>query len=70
MGRELREFEERSGAKIAHIVFLDGKEQWSHRESDLRRFIDLFHQGVIDYLFIGKEVETDWQPLLSLLLRR
>ena len=32
------------------------------------RFIDLFHQGIIDYLFIGREVETDWQAALSRLV--
>ena len=42
-------------------VFVDGKVQWGHRQSDLRRFIDLFHQGIIDHLIIGKEVETDWE---------
>lgn len=68
VGRELREFEKRTGTKVAHIVFVDGKEQWSHRQSDLRRFIDLFHQGIIDYLLIGKEVETEWEPLLHSLL--
>lgn len=68
VGRELREFEERAGTKISHIVFIDGKEQWSHRQSDLKRFIDLFHQGIIDYLFVGEEVETDWGKLLESLL--
>jgi hypothetical protein len=68
VGRELREFEERTRSSVAHVVFLDGREQWGHRQSDLRRFIDLFHQGVIDHLLIGKEVETDWEPLLSSLL--
>jgi hypothetical protein len=68
VGRELREFEERSGAKIAHIVFVDGKEQWSHRQSDMKRFIDLFHQGLIDHFFVGREVETEWQKTLASLL--
>ncbi len=68
VGRELREFEERTGTRVAHIVFLDGKDQWSKRKSDLVRFIDLFHQGVIDYLFVGDEVETEWQPLLRALV--
>jgi hypothetical protein len=68
VGRELREFEERTGAKITHLVFVDGKEQWSHRQSDMRRFIDLFHQGLIDDLFVGREVETDWRETLSKLL--
>jgi hypothetical protein len=69
VGRELREFEERSGARITHVVFVDGKEQWSHRVSDLGRFIDLFHQGIIDHLCIGREVEREWEALLKLLLR-
>jgi hypothetical protein len=68
VGRELREFEETSKTRVAHVVFLDGQEQWGHRESDLRRFIDLFHQGVIDHLVIGKEVEKDWAALLDGLL--
>ncbi len=65
VGRELREFEERSGAEpVSHVVFLDGKTQWSHRQSDLRRFIDLFHQGLVDHLIVGREVETEWEELL------
>ena len=68
VGRELREFEERTGISVAHVAFVDGQVQWSHRQSDLRRFIDLFHQGIIDHLFIGKEVETDWESLLESLL--
>ena len=68
VGRELREFEERSGARIAHVVFVDGKDQWASRASDLRRFVDLFHQGLIDHLFVGREVETDWGPTLYSLL--
>ncbi len=69
VGRELREYEDRTGQeKIIHVVFLDGKDQWGSRKADLKRFIDLFHQGIIDYLFIGKEVETDWQATLSTLV--
>jgi hypothetical protein len=34
-----------------HIAFVDGKEQWYHRVSDLRRFIELFHQEIIDHLW-------------------
>lgn len=66
VGRELREFEERSGAdRVPHVVFLDGKVQWSHRRADLKRFIDLFHQGFVDHLIVGREVEIEWQELLS-----
>jgi hypothetical protein len=65
VGRELREFEERiSAPHVLHIAFVDGKEQWSHRVSDLRRFIDLFHQGIIDHLMVGRDVETEWKKLL------
>lgn len=60
VGLELRDFEERSGApRVQHIVFLDGKDQWASRKSDLKRFIDLFHQGLIDHLLIGRDVETE-----------
>jgi hypothetical protein len=66
VGLELRDFEERSGAPhVQHVVFLDGKDQWSSRKSDLKRFIDLFHQGLVDHLFVGREVETEWKKLLN-----
>jgi hypothetical protein len=57
-------FEAKSGIPIDHIVFVDGKEQWNSRKSDLLRFIDLHQQGLIDHLIIGREVETDW-PILA-----
>jgi len=68
VGRELREFEERTGISVTHAVFVDGKEQWSVRKSDLARFIDLSHQGIIDYLFVGREVEVEWEKTLLTLL--
>ena len=64
VGRELREYEEKSGTTVTHVVFLDGKEQWSHRKSDLRRFVDLTYQGLVDHLIIGKQVENDWEDIL------
>lgn len=68
IGSELRDYEERTRQKIYHIVFLDGKEQWSTRKSDLKRFIDILNQGLIDYLIVGKEVQTDWRQILKLIL--
>lgn len=68
VGRELREFEERTSVQVAHIVFVDGQEQWSYRKSDLARFVDLLYQGIIDHLFIGREVEADWDRTLVELL--
>ena len=68
VGRELREFEERTKISVTHVVFLDGLAQWQSRKSDLARFIDLLNQGLVDYLFVGKEVETNWKNLLLTLL--
>jgi len=64
VGLELRMFEVVSGVSIDHIVFVDGKEQWGHRKSDLLRFIDLHQQGLIDHLIVGREVEDDWPGLI------
>lgn len=69
VGREIREFEETSKHKISHIVFLDGKNQWNSRKSDLARFIDLHNQGLIDHLFIGRTIETEWEPILTNLVK-
>ena len=68
VGRELREFEERAGCKVNHIVFVDGKDQWESRKSDLARFIDLTNQGLIDHLFVGREIEELWYDTLDGLL--
>lgn len=65
VGRELREYEERSGVQVEHVVFVDGREQWHARKSDLARFVDLLNQGLIDTLIIGKDVETDWERSLD-----
>ena len=70
VGRELKEFEERSGIRVYHIVFVDGKAQWSYRKSDLARFLDLTNQGLIDYLFVGREVEIEWEPTLTTLFEQ
>lgn len=64
VGLELRMFESKSGISIDHIVFVDGKDQWNCRKSDLLRFIDLHQQGLIDHLIIGREVESEW-PILA-----
>jgi hypothetical protein len=68
VGRELREYEERTGFKVVHVAFVDGKIQWTARKSDLKRFVDLLNQGLIDHLIIGKEVESSWESILTGLL--
>ena len=65
VGYELLDYKDRTGKKIHHVVFLDGRDQWGYRKSDLKRFIDLLNQGLIDYLMIGKEVESGWKGLLE-----
>ena len=70
VGRELREFEEGVETKIYHLVFLDGLTQWRARKSDLKRFIDLTHQGLIDFLIVGKEIEKGFPLLLKSLLTK
>lgn len=69
VGKEIRDFERKVGHKIHHVVFLDGKEQWEARVSDVARFIDLESQGLIDKLIIGSMVESDWAPLLEKIIK-
>ena len=70
VGRELRDFEKRAGGHIDHAVLLDGKDQWTSRKSDLLRFCDLYHQGLVDALIIGREIETHWQPFVESVIER
>ena len=69
VGREVREYEAESSTRVHHLVMLDGKEQWEVRKSDLLRFIDLEYQGLIDRLFIGREVENEFEQVLPNLLK-
>lgn len=68
VGRELRDYEADTTTSVSHIVFVDGKTQWTARKSDLKRFIDLTYQGLIDHLFVGREVENGWRTVLCRLL--
>lgn len=65
VGHELRAFEQRSGCKVRHFVFVDGAGQWRTRRSDLLRLLDLEAQGFIDRLFVGSDVETAWEQALE-----
>mgnify|MGYP001567260265 CR=1 FL=1 len=70
VGRELREFEENANVSVTHVVFVDGKEQWGVRVSDLTRFIDLTNQGLIDYLFVGKQIENELEIFLDGIVKK
>ena len=61
VGTELALQERHSGVHVEHIAILDGKIQWSHRRSDLRRAIDLLYCGLLDELILGREVMSDWE---------
>jgi hypothetical protein len=65
VGSELRNYELVSRGRVTHVVFLDGKDQWGTRRSDLVRFVDLASQGLIDRLVIGKQVATEWPEILA-----
>ena len=69
VGLELRDYEARGGQHVTHIVFVDGRDQWAARKSDMRRFIDLMNQGLVDYLIVGRQVETEWAQVLDELLQ-
>lgn len=70
VGRELRDFEKRTKVHVAHAVLLDGKAQWTTRKSDLLRFYDLQHQGLIDFLVVGRQIETEWKPFVRAAVRK
>lgn len=67
-GREIVQYRESIGRKVWHVVFLDGQVQWSFRKSDMSRFLDLECQGLIDRIFIGKEIETELSNFLNEIL--
>lgn len=68
VGRELRDVENEIGNVCQHVVFIDGKEQWSTRKSDIGRLLDLYYQGLIDHLIVGIDVETSWPAILTEIL--
>lgn len=65
VGGEINEFNEQTGSSVSHIAILDGRGQWGHRQSDLRRFIDLLHRGLLTDLILGKEVELIWGDIVE-----
>jgi len=64
VARELKDLE-KEGIKIWHFVVFDGKKQWETRVSDLGRFVDLLNAGLIDGLFAGREIWTEFKETLE-----
>lgn len=65
VGTELRAFEDKYGVRVEHFVILDGREQWSFRQADLRRAVDLLYCGLIDELIVGADVLTVWPIVME-----
>jgi len=65
VGQELRAFGDLLGIHVRHYVFLDGKQQWASRRSDLRRAIDLLEMRLVDELIVGREVLVEWPRALA-----
>lgn len=70
VGTELAVQEKARSWHIDHYLILDGKAQWAARKSDLRRAIDLLYSGLVDELFIGRELLTEWQPAVVAMWQR
>ena len=65
-GYEFNEIFSRTGQEVRHVMFIDGRYTfWDLGKSYLCRFIDTLNMGLIDDLIIGKEVFTEWPPILE-----
>lgn len=65
-GYEFNEIFSRTGQKVRHVMFIDGRYTfWNLGKSYLCRFIDTLNMGLIDDLIIGKEVFTEWPSILK-----
>ena len=65
-GYEFNEIFSRTGQKVRHVMFIDGRYTfWDLGKSYLCRFIDTLNMGLIDDLIIGKEVFTEWPSILK-----
>ena len=64
VGEELRTFEDTGGPRVQHYAILDGARQWSSRQADMRRAVDLLCSGLLDELLVGSEVMEDWPGIV------
>ncbi len=68
VARELMDLYERYGVKVYHYVVMDGKQQWSYRRGDLRDFLDMLNQGLLDGLFFGRSACSELKGELGTVL--
>lgn len=69
-GYEIKGVHTRLGRNIQHFLFIDDRYTWwDCGKSYLCRMVDMLHTAHVDEIFFGREVLTDWEPRLTLLLR-
>lgn len=60
-GAELLELREVERVDIQHYLFIDDEfTWWTKGRSYLCRLIDILHDGLVDEIFVGREVATAW----------
>ena len=65
-GFEFKEIQDRTGAKVYHVLFIDSLYAWWEKgKSYLCRLVDALNSGVVDEVIVGREVLTRWPELLE-----
>lgn len=65
-GYEFNEIYDRTGQKVHHVIFVDSyKVWWEMGKSYTCRLIDALNMGLVDDVIFGKEVLTEWVPILE-----
>jgi hypothetical protein len=66
VGEELKQLLNNYDIKIYNVLFVDDYfTWWVLGRSYVCRLIDMLHIGYADAIFFGKEVLTEWEPLLK-----
>lgn len=64
-GYELNDLRDR-GVEVEHFLFLDDHwTWWKMGRSYLCRIVDMLHADLLDGVFFGKEVVTEWPPIVA-----
>lgn len=65
-GYEFNEIYDRTGQKVHHVIFVDSyKVWWEMGKSYTCRLIDALNMGLVDDVIFGREVLTEWEPILK-----
>lgn len=64
-GYELNELRV-EGVEVGHYLFLDDRfTWWECGRSYLCRIVDMLHSGLLDGAFFGREVVSEWPPIVA-----